>query len=164
MSELGDYKGVPIIGTGITVTKLGDGLSKAMKIEPVVVEAGEVVHLIVRAVKTKDHYDYEMDSDGEITGVRLVQVFQASGARFSEADVVRSGIDEMAALIAKREAEEKGQLPLDLDGLGAIDGDEPGEDDLNAYGDLPPIAAERRAEYGDLPDTVDELMGGGADD
>ncbi len=153
MAGLGEYAGLPITGTGVSVTRLSGGFAKAMMVEPVSVEAGDTVHLIVRAVKTGDRYEFEMDEDDVPVGVRLVQTFQATAARFSDEYSVRAALDEMSARIVRFEAERAGQLPFDLDGL-----------DTDAV-DLPPIAAARREEYGDLPGRVDEVLGGeGRDD
>ena len=141
---LGEFAGVPVTGGGVMVTRLASGFAKTMAVEPVTVEAGDVVHLLVRAVKVADRYEYEIE-DGEIVGARLTQVFQATAGRFTNDAGARAAIDEIEALIRRHDAESAGQLALDLDDLGDV---------------LPPIAAARRAEYGDLPRQVDEALRG----
>ena len=113
---LGTHKGLPITNTKIVVNKLGDGLSKAVGVEPLVVEAGDVAFLSVRILKTKDRYEYTYDDEGKPVEVTLVQVFDSTGAMFTDEKLARAGIQKMVERIAAAEAEAKGQLTLGLVG------------------------------------------------
>jgi hypothetical protein len=93
-------EGYAIEKTSVKVLKLGDGLSAAVKVDPVLVGAGETVYLAIRAKKIKDDFVYEFDEDGDVESVTLVQVFAASSATFIDEKVVRQAIARSDALIA----------------------------------------------------------------
>jgi hypothetical protein len=109
---LGDYKGLPITGTSVVVNKLGDGLSKAVDVEPLVPDVGEDVYIACRVRKTKDRYDVVRDDSGNAVSYTLVQIFDSTGAMFTDAKLARAGIQKMQERIKKLEAERKGQLEL----------------------------------------------------
>ena len=112
---LGEYKGLPITGTSVIVNKLGDGLSKAVDVEPIVPDVGEDVYIACRVRKTKDRYDVVRDDNGNAIAYVLVQVFDSTGAMFTDAKLARAGIAKMQERIKKLEAERKGQLELDIE-------------------------------------------------
>ena len=147
INELGTHKGHEIVGTSIIVNKLGDGLSKAVRVAPIIIEAGEVAYLAVRVKKTKDRYDYVYD-DGAVVGVQLVQIFDATGATFSDEKTVGKKIQKTVDAIVADEAERKrGQMSFEVpEGVPMI-----GE-----------RALAEREKYGDLASKVDEALGGGA--
>lgn len=126
--SLGQYKGFPITSTKIIVNSLGDGLSKAVNVQPRVIEFGVATHLAVRMVKTKDRYDAVTREDGTVISYELVQIFSATGAAFSDDKVVQTSVRSMLDLIAEEEELARGQLPLDigdLPGVSRIHGDSP---------------------------------------
>ena len=104
MSEVVDLgetsEGYTIERTSVKLLKLGDGLSAAVKVDPVLVGAGETVYFAVRAKKVKDDLIYEFDEDGDVESVMLVQVFNASSATFVDEDVVRQVIARSDSKIA----------------------------------------------------------------
>ena len=142
------YKGLDVLATVIKITNTGDGLSKAMAVEPIEVEFGDVVYVALRLEKTKDGYDvvFSKDDDAPI-GVAYVQVFKATQAAFVQEKSVRKAIDSMHDRIVAAEEERKsGQQSLILEY----------EDGDDLRGDsLPPNAKARRNEI-DLADKVDE--------
>lgn len=149
-SDLGEYKGYPVIGTSIIVNKLGDGLSKAVAVSPVVVHPNEPAFLGVRVRKTKERYDFVKDDDGEIIGVVLVQIFDSTGATFVEEKSVGKVIQKTVDAIIADEADRKrGQLSLVM----------PDDDETPRPGSR---AKADRAKFADLADKVDEAMGGTA--
>jgi hypothetical protein len=111
---LGQHKGYPIVETAIIVNKLGDGLSAAVGISPLVIEANDVAFLAVRVKKTKDRYEYIRDARGDITGVRLVQIFDSTGATFADNKIIGVAVQKMVDKIEKARADAKGQLTLVL--------------------------------------------------
>ena len=117
---LGKHKGLPIKNTQVVVNNLGDGLSDAVGVEPIVVSAGEVAYIAVRVVKTKDNYVYEYDDEGQPTAVTLVQVFKSTGAMFTDEKLAQAGIQKMVDRIAAAEAEAKGVLTFDLVSEGKV--------------------------------------------
>ena len=139
-NPLGTFKGYKIIETKIVVNKLGDGLSKAVGIEPVVVAPNEPAFLGVRVRKTKDRYDFVRDESNKIIGVILVQIFDATGAAFVEEKAIGKRVQNVVDAIAADEAMKKdGQMTLEI-----------------------PRAAAEVAKYGDLGAKVDEAMKGDA--
>lgn len=121
--KLGTYKGLPIIDTKIIINKLGDGLSKAVGVEPMVADVGDDHFISCRVRKTKDRYDVNRDDDGNPVSYTLVQIFDATGAMFTDAKLAKAGIAKMVEKIRKAEVDAKGQLDLELDA---------GEDELAA--------------------------------
>jgi hypothetical protein len=133
--ELGKYKGKKITKTSIVVNKLGDGLSKAVDIEPIIIDANDVAYLAVRVRKTKDRYDAIRGDDGKVTGYELVQVFDSIGATFTDGKLVVDHIQSVVDRIAAEEALRKnGQLTLEVPAEP-----KPGrraKKDVDQYGDL----------------------------
>lgn len=113
-SILGTYKGLPVTETKIVVNKLGDGLSDAVGIDPIVIEAGEVAFLAVRVRKTKDRYDIVYDGGGQPVGAVLVQIFDSTGATFADEKLVGVAIQKVVDKVAEEQARKKGQLTLHL--------------------------------------------------
>ena len=109
-----EYEGYPLIDTGIIVTKTSDGLSDALHLECIYVEPGEDAHSVMRLRKTKDRYDFIRDKQGKIEGVKLIQVFECSGAAFSDAKVAVAAVAKMVERIERDRAERAGQLSLVL--------------------------------------------------
>lgn len=121
------YKGLNVLATVIKITNTGDGLSKAMGIEPVEVEFGEVIYVALRLEKTKDGYDVLLSKDDEKPiGVAYVQQFKAMQAAFVPERSVRKAIDSMHdKIVAAEEARKSGQGSLVL----SYDDDD--DDDIN---------------------------------
>lgn len=114
--DLGEYEGYPIIDSGIIVTKTGDGLSDTVHVEYIYVEPGGDVHSVMRLRKTKDRHDFIRDKvSGKILGVKLIQVFECTGAAFSDNKLARAAVQKMMDRIAEKKALEKDQLSLGLD-------------------------------------------------
>lgn len=110
------YKGLDVLATVIKITNTGDGLSKAMSIEPVMVEFGDVVYVALRLEKTKDGYDVLFSKDDETPlGVAYVQQFKATQSAFIPERAVRKAIDSMHdKIVAAEEARKSGQGSLVL--------------------------------------------------
>jgi hypothetical protein len=114
--DLGDYEGYPIIETGIIINKTGDGLSKAMNVEPVSITPGEKAQIVVGLRKTKDRYDFIRDKSNRIIGVKWIQIFDATVAAFTKSTNAKKELDQMASKIEKAKADAKGQLTLVVGG------------------------------------------------
>lgn len=114
-TDLGEYEGYPIIDTGVIITNTGDGLSDAMHVEYVYIEAGQEAYIVNRLRKSKDQHEFIRDKEsGKILGVKLIQVFKATGGAFSDDKVSKVAVQKMAERVAERKAFEKGQLTLDI--------------------------------------------------
>lgn len=130
--DLGESpEGYKVDKTGLKVLNLGDGLSDAMDIEPVVLHAGQEVYIIVRAIKTKDSFDYTFNGDDDVSSVRLVQTVKAKAAVITDDDVARQAIARMEKKIAAAQHPGQGELPLDevaVEGFCVVCGAERGDD------------------------------------
>lgn len=115
-TDLGTTNEGHVVGkTTVKVMKLGDGLSKAVDVQPVLVHAGDVVFFAVRAIKVSDEYDYEFDEDGDVKKTTLVQVFSALSAVFIDGGVVEGALKVMEDAIAEAaELRKTGQKKLPL--------------------------------------------------
>ena len=111
---LGTYEDRPILSSSIIVNKLGDGLSKAVDVEPIVVNMGEFAFLAVKVRPTKHRYDAIRDEQNKIVGYELVQIFDSVGAAFTDAKMSAKAIEIMANKIAEEQARRKSQLTLAL--------------------------------------------------
>ena len=150
---LGTYKGLPVTETSIIVNKLGDGLSAAVGISPIVIEAGDDAYLAVRVRKTKDQYKIVRDDEGTPISVILIQVFDSTGAMFTDEKLAKVGIQKMVDKIKAAEAAAKGQLSLTL-----VDSD---GDKVTKITDLPSTAKERRDAHAEVAAKVDDVFTGG---
>jgi hypothetical protein len=113
--ELGEYEGYPIIDTGVIVTNTGDGLSDALHVDYVYVEAGKDAHSVMRLRKSKDQHEFIRDkATGKILGVKLIQVFRCTGAAFSEEKLAQAAVAKMMDKVAEAKALAKGQLTMDV--------------------------------------------------
>lgn len=120
-TELGEYEGYPIIDTGVIMTNTGDGLSDAMHMDYIYVEAGEDVHSVNRLRKTKDQHEFIRDKiTGKILGVKLIQVFKCTGGAFSDNKVSAAAVQKMVDRVAEAKALAKGQLTMDV----SVEGDD----------------------------------------
>ena len=112
--ELGESPdGYPVDKTAVKVLRLGDGLSKAVDVEPHMAKAGDIVYFAIRAIKVSDEFDYKFDDEGELDEVTLVQVFNAQSATFVDESAVISAIARTEAAVRAAEALKKsGAKPL----------------------------------------------------
>lgn len=118
---LGEYKGLPITGTAIVVNRLGDGLSDAVDVEPIVPDVGEDVFIVCRLRKTKERYDALRDADGTAVSYKLIQIFDSTGAMFTDAKMAVAGIAKMLERIRKAKVAASGQLDLEITGASVTD-------------------------------------------
>lgn len=113
---LGKYKGKKILGTSVKVTNLGDGLSKAVGVEPVVIDCGTFTFIGVKARKLKDTYEASFDAQDKLLGFTLIQHFSAIGATFVDNDAMEKAIHATMEAVALAEAERKeGQRSFSMD-------------------------------------------------
>jgi hypothetical protein len=107
-------EGVPIVAMAAIVNRTGDGLSKAIDVQPIVIEAGGECYIAMRVRKTKDHYLYTDPADGEVVATH-VQVFTALNSAIVDSKTVARALRVMAGKVAKAESDRKGQLTLVVD-------------------------------------------------
>lgn len=109
-SARGTYKGLPIVAMKMIINKTGDGLSKAVDIDPVVIPIDDEPIVAVRLRKTKDRFDAVREggtTSGRTIGYTHVQVFDAVGSTFVDDDEVEEKVAATIEAVAVAEAEKK---------------------------------------------------------
>lgn len=74
MPDLQPFEGRDVLGTTIAVTQAGDGLSKAMSVDPVEIPLGAIVHVVLECEVSKIRHEEIKDTDG----VQRVHILRAA--------------------------------------------------------------------------------------
>ena len=111
MTDLAPFEDREVIRTTIAVTNAGDGLSEAMKVQPVEMHLGDRVYLVLEAVVAKVRFDpaERDDPDGDLV---RVHVLRAGTATIVDRKLVGKLIDTQAERIRRAREEEAGILHL----------------------------------------------------
>jgi hypothetical protein len=127
-----EFDGRDVIEVEVRVTNTGDGLSHAMKFDPVLHHHGERVRIILDG--EVDHIDYQRVKN--TTYLKRVETVKAEGGMFVDSEVVEKMLNEHTERIATLEEEAKGKARLkgqnDEDPLGVFGGSstsEPSEEE-----------------------------------
>lgn len=113
--NLSDYRGHDVIGSTVSIRNTGDGLSKAMDVDPVELELGNIVHIVLECEVEKHRYEPIKDVEDAL---KLVNMLKAGRATIVDGDIVARYLDEQQRRID--EASGVMQLPVDGD-----EGDDP---------------------------------------
>lgn len=105
------YKGHDVLTATVSIRNTGDGLSEAMKVDPVELDLGSVVHVVLECTVEKHRYD-PVDKDNSSGPLQLVNMLKAGRATLIDSAVVRDALDAQEAAIA----EAAGEPQLDLTG------------------------------------------------
>lgn len=107
---LGDFEGRTILSTTIQITNAGDGLSQAMKVDPIILHHGEKRFVVLEVDVDKIRFDPIKDTQG----VARVHVLKASTATFIDGAAVEEALDAQREKIdrARERAEGIARLPL----------------------------------------------------
>jgi len=105
-SELGEFEGRPVGAIKIIVTKAGDGLSKAMDVEPTLLHQGDVGYLVLSYVTNKIRFD-PTSKDPDDENVNRIQILEATGATFVDRDLIGDVVEVMQGRIADHAEELK---------------------------------------------------------
>lgn len=70
VAVLGEYRGKPITAVTIAVQNVGDGLSKALEIDPVIIEVGDSIRMLIDGVVKR--HDYELIEKADSYEIKLV--------------------------------------------------------------------------------------------
>ena len=108
MSELGDFEGIPVLKTSISITKAGDGLSKALGVDPAIYRIGDRLRVLLDCVVESVEFDPIPDVDGRtrkhvLAAGAATIVDQTFGQVELEAQAARI---EQARVAAQREKDE----------------------------------------------------------
>lgn len=116
--KLSPFDGRDVLRSTIMVTKAGDGLSEAMKIDPQEFHHGERVYVVLECEVSKVRFDPIKDTDA----LSRVHVLAAGNAAIVDEQLVRQVLDEQADRVqAAREAAAGVQrIPWEGDELDAV--------------------------------------------
>lgn len=112
MPELGEFEGQAVREATMAIHNAGDGLSEAMKTEPVMLHQGDEVYLVIRGVVSEVRFKPVKGGSDDL--VRVHRVRAGTAALIDEA-VVREALDlQEEKNRIRREAEAGVQrLPVD---------------------------------------------------
>lgn len=124
---LGEFEGKEIDAIKVIVQKTGDGLSKAMDVEPKILHQGDTGYIVIAYRAEKIRFDPSKDAEEKTD---RVQILVAEGATFVDADLVGNVVTEMRERIKvyedeerKRKEEEKGIFRFEDEGNEEENGD-----------------------------------------
>lgn len=121
-NPLGRFDRREVIKSTIAVTNAGDGLSKAMSVDPQAMDLGDKVYVVLECEVAKVTFT-EIDDTKKLARNHTLR---AGGATLVDEDLVRDHLDSMAERI--EQAQGVHRLPLEEDGEPDEGGDgEPGE-------------------------------------
>lgn len=105
---LGRFGNREVIGTAVAITNAGDGLSKALGVDPQLLDLDEKVYIVLECDVNKVSFTPVKDAHNKLTRVHNLKTV---GATIVDEDLVRAHLDEQA----KRIEEHAGvhRLPLD---------------------------------------------------
>ncbi len=109
--KLEPYKGRDVLRTSISIRNAGDGLSAAMKIDPIELEIDDRVFVVLECVVT--HHDHGPIKDTDC--LELKQVLRAEAATLVDEDVVRQHLDDQAMRIERAKDAVIGRQKLPTD-------------------------------------------------
>lgn len=109
---LGEYQGRPIVGFGIIVRNAGDGLSQAMAVEPMDIQVGDEVYLLVEAKCVDVHHPAEDPKYPEIGGVRKIPVLRAGTATFIDGEQAAGAIERQREANREYADRQSGQVTI----------------------------------------------------
>ncbi len=103
-NKLGEMDGIDVLATSIAIRNAGDGLSKAMKIEPRVIHHDDTVYVVLECICSKVEFDKLEAEGGGILGLIRKQVLKAGVATIVDEELVSAVIG--AQRLRNEEADE----------------------------------------------------------
>jgi len=88
-TDLGLFDKKPVLGTGIKITNAGDGLSKALQVEPQIMHHGETKFVVLECEVANVAFPPIKDTDG----VTRMHTLRAGTATMVDEDLVRELLD-----------------------------------------------------------------------
>lgn len=107
--KLGRFEGHDVLSTTVAIRNTGDGLSKAMAVDPVMLKHGARVHVVLECEVEKIRHDPIDDTDG----LQRVHMLKAGAAVIVDEALVRAHLDDQQRRI--EEAAGISRLPLEGD-------------------------------------------------
>jgi hypothetical protein len=122
--DLGEFEGKRVAAIKVVINNAGDGLSRAMDIDPRLLEIHDRAYVLLRVDTTKVRFEPHKPDKGEedLDELDRVQILRAEGAMIVPPD---AGIDTMITRVQERERErrEAQRGIMRLPGTGAEEGE-----------------------------------------
>jgi hypothetical protein len=87
--DLGSFDKKPVLSTGIRITNAGDGLSKALQVDPKVMHHNEKIYVVLETEVTNVAFPPVKDTDG----VQRLHTLRAGRSTVVDADLVKELLD-----------------------------------------------------------------------
>lgn len=107
--DLGSFDGAPVLATSIKITKAGDGLSKALAVDPQIIHSDEKIYVVLETTCAQITFKPVKDTDGMLR----LHTLEAGAATIVSKDLV-AGVLE-AQVVRLEEAAGLLRLPMDSD-------------------------------------------------
>lgn len=107
MPQLKKFEGRPVQAVKAAITGAGDGLSKALAIEPREHRAGQDVYVVLKCKVGKIGH---VPTDDAADSFERVEQFKAKIVTIVDEDLVKTSLDEQYERNVRYDAERKGQL------------------------------------------------------
>ena len=120
-TRLSQFEGMDVLSTTVAIRKAGDGLSAAVKVDPVELHHGETVYVVLETVVEKIRHDPVKDTDG----LQRVHLLVTEAATIVDSGLVAEYLEQQKVRI--EEAAGIARLPFsdgitpDGDPLGVFD-------------------------------------------
>lgn len=126
---LGEFEGNPIARSSVKITKAGDGLSDALKVDPVVLHRGDEVYFVLRGkVRYVAHPPEKKDSVAVVRqhiidteDIAIVQEAEVAKLLEANRDRVQRALDSLAGQMKIGDPEDHQWTPFSQDDLGCIE-------------------------------------------
>ncbi|WP_375490255.1 hypothetical protein [uncultured Jatrophihabitans sp.] len=107
---LPDFESETVARASVKITNAGDGLSEALKVDPIALHMNDVVYYVLRGEVTQ--INHRTDRDDEIVRVHTVKADQISPI---DAGAAQKFLQAYAEETERKKAEIAGQLALDAE-------------------------------------------------
>lgn len=108
--DLGDIDGIPVAGTTIAIRNAGDGLSKAMKVDPQLIHHRETVFVVIEC----ECVDVQFPEIKDANEVMRKHILKAGVATLVDRRAVIAALDAQRERIKAAKDAETGAMALDL--------------------------------------------------
>lgn len=105
---LPDFEDQPVAKATVRITRAGDGLSEALKVEPKALHVGQEVFYVLAG--TVEQVNHKADKDGDLTRVHTVA---ATAVTEIDGGTAQQMLTAAAKALEQRRAELDGQLSID---------------------------------------------------
>jgi hypothetical protein len=110
-SALGEFDGKPVLQASTKLRNAGDGLSKSMKIQPILIHQGDEVYTLTKSVCTEVSFE-PIDKDDPTGPQRRVAILRAGTQTIVDESVAKAQIEAQEFKIREAIEKAKGIEPL----------------------------------------------------